>query len=80
MNELCTPIRDLVPEAALGIAPVEQQARVLGHVTGCPECRAYLSESVAVADGVLTLVPPVEPPSGFESAVAAALGAGVAAA
>lgn len=69
----CVAVRQLLPEVALGIAPVEDQARVADHVRSCAGCRGELAALSAVADDVMALVPPVEPPSGFESAVIAAL-------
>ncbi|MGH3714222.1 MAG: zf-HC2 domain-containing protein [Micromonosporaceae bacterium] len=76
MNEpVCGELRQLMPEVALGIAPIEDQARVLAHVTGCPQCRTHLTELSGLSDDILALVPPVEPPSGFESAVIAAVAA-----
>lgn len=70
----CAAIRELAPEVALGVAPVEERARVLEHAAQCPGCRAVLAELSGVADDLLRLTPPAEPPSGFESAVLAQLG------
>ncbi|MQA26923.1 MAG: hypothetical protein GEU94_16005 [Micromonosporaceae bacterium] len=69
----CAQARELAPEVALGVAPVEERARVLEHIVRCAGCRAYLAELSGVADDLLSLAPRAEPPSGFESAVLARL-------
>lgn len=69
----CTRLRQVMPEVALGIASIEDQALVLGHARGCPDCRAELSALSGLADDVMALVPPAEPPSGFESSVITAV-------
>jgi hypothetical protein len=67
----CAQVRDLAAEVALGIATAEDRVFVLGHATTCADCRTYLAELSSLVDDVLTLVPPAEPPTGFESAVLA---------
>jgi anti-sigma factor RsiW len=66
----CAQIRELAPELALGIADGEQRAAALEHLAGCTECRAHLESLAAVADELLLLAPPAEPPLGFEDRVA----------
>ncbi|MFL5870948.1 MAG: zf-HC2 domain-containing protein [Solirubrobacterales bacterium] len=70
-GEDCAHIRDLAPELALGIADGEQRAEALEHLAGCAECRAHLESLSAVADELLLLAPPLEPPVGFEDRFAA---------
>jgi hypothetical protein len=65
----CAEIRELLPELALGVAAGDERARALRHLSGCVECRRELDAMSTVVDELLTLVPPVEPPGGFESAV-----------
>ena len=67
----CTDARDLVPEAALDVLDAPVRADVLAHLASCPSCRAELGALSAAADALLLAVPPVEPPAGFESRVAA---------
>ncbi len=67
----CEQVRDLAVEVALGIATAEDRVLTIGHVTTCADCRTYLAELSNLVDDVLTLVPPAEPPTGFESAVLA---------
>jgi hypothetical protein len=66
----CAQIRELAPELALGIADGEQRALALEHLADCAECRAHLESLAAVADELLLLAPPLEPPLGFEDRVA----------
>jgi hypothetical protein len=67
----CARIRELAPELALGIADGEQRAEALEHLASCPDCRAHLESLVTVADELMLLAPPIEPPVGFEDRVAA---------
>jgi Putative zinc-finger len=69
MADACADIRALSSEVALGVAPAEERARVLGHVASCADCRAFLVELSAVVDDLMALTPEAEPPGGFESAV-----------
>jgi anti-sigma regulatory factor (Ser/Thr protein kinase) len=70
----CSAMRSLLAELATGAASGHERAWALGHVTGCPTCRAELDELAKVADGLLRLAPPAEPPPEFESAVLKRLG------
>jgi hypothetical protein len=67
----CAEIRELLPELAAGVAAGDDRARVLAHLGGCVDCRRELDAMAAVVDDLLTLVPAVPPPDGFESAVLA---------
>jgi len=62
----CQPIRELLPELALGIAEGDDRARALDHLADCPDCRRRLTQLSETADELLLLVPPEEPPGGFE--------------
>jgi hypothetical protein len=76
----CARIRELAPELALRIADGEQRAEALEHLAGCADCRAHLESLARVADELLLLAPPLEPPLGFEDRVAARISAAPAAA
>ena len=65
----CDGVHELVPELALGIAVGEERARGLAHVAACYRCRRSLDELSELADELLLLAPPHEPPLGFESRV-----------
>lgn len=58
-------------EIALGIADAQDRAAVVAHLESCPACRDELRAMTEVADGLLELVPPAEPPVGFEERVLA---------
>jgi hypothetical protein len=65
----CDDARLLLPDLALGIATGEERADVLRHLAQCPRCRGRVDALADVADELLLLVPPDEPPLGFESRV-----------
>jgi hypothetical protein len=65
----CAEIRPLLPEVALGIADGRDRALALEHIGGCAECRRELEELSSVANDLVALTPPREPPAGFESRV-----------
>jgi hypothetical protein len=65
----CAITRQTLPELALGLADGEERALALEHVAGCPECRRELEELSSLADELIALTPPREPPPGFENRV-----------
>ena len=65
----CAAIREALPEVALGIADGEQRALALEHIAGCPDCRSELDQLSSLADELVALAPPREPPPGFENRV-----------
>jgi hypothetical protein len=65
----CAEIRELLPELALGIADGKDRALVLEHTGGCEECRRELEELSMIANDLVALAPPREPPGGFEGRV-----------
>jgi Putative zinc-finger len=67
----CVEIRELLPELAAGVAAGDERGRALAHLGGCPDCRRELEALATVADELVALATPVEPPGGFESAVLA---------
>lgn len=69
----CGEIRVLLPELALGIADGEDRSRALEHAATCADCRRELESLSTVADELLELAPPEEPPAGFEVRVLGAL-------
>ena len=70
----CLEVAALLPELAVGAAAGDERGRALAHVSRCVHCRRELGSFAATADAVLLLVPPVEPPPGFETATLARLG------
>ena len=73
----CASVRSHLDELALGVLPGDERAAVLAHVEDCPNCQAELDELTTTADGIVSLVPAVEPSAGFEQRVLATLGSSV---
>jgi hypothetical protein len=64
----------LLPELAAGVAAGIELVEALCHVNTCAGCRRELDFLAATVDELVTLVPPVTPPEGFELAVLDACG------
>jgi hypothetical protein len=70
MNEItCEHFHELAAELALDILPGDERAVAVAHIERCSECSAHLGSLTAVGDGLLGLVPALEPSSGFETRV-----------
>lgn len=69
----CRDCLELAPELALRVLPGRDRARVIAHAENCPTCRRRLAQLSDLADGLVALLPPAEPPAGFESRVLDAL-------
>jgi hypothetical protein len=69
----CDEVGPALAELATGAATGHDRARALQHAAGCDSCRRELAQLSKVADELLLLAPPREPPAGFESAVMARL-------
>lgn len=65
----CVEVETLAPDLALGTVDGAERAAVLSHLTGCAKCRELADRLAGVADGLLLLAPPADPPAGFESRV-----------
>lgn len=65
----CDELAAVAAEVALDDLTGSDRAAALGHLASCTECRALVTDLAAVADSLLLLAPPIEPPSGFESRV-----------
>ena len=65
----CAEVETLAPELALGTIDGAERAAVLSHLAGCGKCRELADQLAGVADGLLLLAPPTEPPPGFENRV-----------
>lgn len=70
----CDELRELAPELALDVADGEERALALRHLSECPDCRRLVEQLSEVADELLVLPAPMDPPVGFESRVFARLG------
>ena len=67
----CDEVRAVAAELALDELTGAERAAALTHLGSCAGCRAQVADLAAVADSLLLLAPPVEPPAGFESRVVA---------
>ena len=74
MAELsCDTCRELAPELALGLLGGDERAAALAHLQGCERCRDDVAALTGLHERMRLLVPPVEPPAGFETRVLARL-------
>lgn len=74
MAELsCDACRELAPELALGLLGGDERAAALAHLQGCGLCRDDVAALTGLHERLRVLVPPVEPPAGFETRVLARL-------
>ncbi len=70
----CGRFRELAPEIALGLVAGHERAEALAHLQSCPTCRQHTTELGVVHDRLRALIPPAEPPLGFEQRVLDRLG------
>jgi len=69
LRRACDDVAPLLPELSLGVLGGRDREHVLRHLSQCAVCSVELEQLSTVADGVLTLAPPCEPPAGFELAL-----------
>ena len=71
MNELnemgCREFSDIAAELALGVLTGRERAQALAHLDHCASCREEVRQLTATSEGLLGLLPSVEPPAGFEA-------------
>ncbi len=60
-------IEALLPAYALEALDEAERRSVEGHLAGCPECRRLLSEYREVADSLLEVGGPIEPPASLRA-------------
>jgi hypothetical protein len=70
----CGRFRELAPETALGLVAGHERAEALAHLQSCAVCRRHTAELGLVHDQLRALIPPAEPPVGFEQRVLDRLG------
>ena len=73
----CAQLADMAAELALGVLTGRERAAALAHLDGCPACSEYVRELTVTGEELLGLLPPHEPPAGFESRVLERLGLSV---
>ncbi len=70
----CAELRDVAAELALGVLTGRERAAAIAHLETCKACRAEVRELMATGERLLELLPPAEPPAGFETRVLGRLG------
>ncbi|MGH3124117.1 MAG: zf-HC2 domain-containing protein [Streptosporangiaceae bacterium] len=75
LNEMgCREFSDVAAELALGVLTGRERAQALAHLDHCASCREKVRQLTATGEGLLGLLPSVEPPAGFEARVMDRLG------
>lgn len=75
LNEMgCQEFSDVAAELALGVLTGRERAHALAHLDHCASCREEVGQLTATGEGMLGLLPSVEPPAGFEARVMDRLG------
>jgi hypothetical protein len=74
-NEMtCAELADVAAELALGVLTGRERAAAVAHLEWCESCREDVRQLMATGEQLLELLPPVEPPAGFETRVLERLG------
>jgi hypothetical protein len=75
LNDMsCEELGEVAAELALGVLTGRERATAIGHLDNCDECRENVRQLMATGEQLLELLPPAEPPAGFETRVLARLG------
>jgi hypothetical protein len=78
MNEsddmTCAGLADMAAELALGVLTGRERAMAVAHLDTCDACREDVRQLMETGEQLRGLLPPVEPPAGFETRVLARLG------
>jgi hypothetical protein len=75
LNEMsCEEFANVAAELALGVLTGRERAQALAHLDRCDACRADVRQLTLTGEELLGLVPPAEPPAGFETRVLARIG------
>ncbi|MFE1883191.1 hypothetical protein [Streptomyces diastatochromogenes] len=69
----CEKLRESGAELALGVLSGRQRAEAVEHLERCADCREYVEHMTLVGDRLIGLLPPAEPPTGFETRVSRGL-------
>jgi hypothetical protein len=70
----CTALADVAAELALGVLTGRERAMAVAHLDECDACREDVRHLMAAGEQLLELLPPAEPPAGFETRVLERLG------
>jgi Putative zinc-finger len=75
LNEMsCREFSDVAAELALGVLTGRERAQALAHLDHCDACRETVRQLTMTGEGLLDLLPSVEPPAGFETRVMERIG------
>jgi hypothetical protein len=70
----CVDLSRVAAELALGVLTGRERALAVAHLDTCEECAEDVRQLMATGEQLLELLPPAEPPVGFETRVLAHLG------
>lgn len=73
MHDLCRQTEPLLSAYALGVLDPQDRRLVETHLQVCESCEAQLESYRVVAEGLLHIVPPVQPPPGIRANLIARL-------
>ena len=65
----CAHLHDVAAELALGVLSGRERATAIAHLEQCRACREEVRQLMVVGGLFPELLPPVEPPAGFETRV-----------
>ena len=75
LNEMtCEDLADVAAELALGVLTGRERAVAIAHLDTCDACREHVRQLMATGEQLRELLPPAEPPAGFETRVLDRLG------
>jgi hypothetical protein len=70
----CMELADVAAELALGVLTGRERAMAVAHLDDCDTCREDVRQFMATGEQLVELLPPAEPPAGFETRVLERLG------
>jgi hypothetical protein len=70
----CAGFADVAAELALGALTGRERAEALAHLDRCAACQEHVRQLTVTGQELLRLLPPEEPPPGFETRVLERLG------
>jgi hypothetical protein len=75
LNDMtCAELADVAAELALGVLTGRDRAVAIAHLDKCQACREHVRQLMETGEQLLELLPPAEPPAGFETRVLERLG------
>jgi anti-sigma-K factor RskA len=70
LNDMnCHEFQDMAAELALGVLTGRERAQAMAHLEHCEACRENVRQLTLTGEGLLELLPAMEPPAGFETRV-----------